>query len=46
MELHNVELNRVKNSLLSIRRQRSESFMAYFNKVADEMPKIYRKLTG
>jgi chromosome segregation ATPase len=46
METHNFDLTKVKNSLLSVRKQRGEIFMAYFNKVAEEMPKIYRRLTG
>lgn len=46
MEKHNVELTKVKNSLLSVRKQRGEMFMVYFNRVAEEMPKIYRHLTG
>jgi len=46
MEKLNVELTKVKSSLLIVRKQRGEMFMVYFNKVAQEMPRIYRQLTG
>ena len=42
----NQQLSDLKTQLASVKKNRSELFLNYFNKVSTEMPAIYRDLTG
>jgi len=42
----NQKLNDLKSELANVKKNRSELFLDYFNKVSTEMPVIYRELTG
>ena len=46
LEKMNWKLNELKEQLASVKKNRAELFLNYFNQVSTEMPAIYRELTG
>ena len=46
LEKMNLKLNELKEQLASVKKNRAELFLNYFNQVSTEMPAIYRELTG
>jgi chromosome segregation ATPase len=46
LERMNLQINQLKAELGDVKKNRSELFLDYFNKVSVEMPVIYRELTG
>ena len=46
LERMNQQINQLKAELGDVKKNRSELFLDYFNKVSVEMPVIYRELTG